>query len=97
MCIKAMEVYELQGAAPLLANELGQKEMEVDGLRVQEIEAKRVEREKGPRVGGEELKRRIVGIGPRSEMRGVDEEREKEMGKDFESDSESDLEKYEQE
>jgi hypothetical protein len=93
MRIQAMELYELPGAAPPLEGELGQKEQ--DKLRLQEMhrkaEAKRKERERedkeAPKVGGEELKRMIMGIGPRPEGTS-----EKEMESDS-TDSESELEK----
>lgn len=72
MRIRAMEVYELAGAAPDLAEELGDRRKE--DPRVLAV-ATNAERDKGagPKVGGEELKRRIMGIGPRLEYLGEKE------------------------
>lgn len=101
MRIEAMELYELQGAAPLLEEGLGlENQIKQEQLASQELyreaEVKRREREAGPKVGGLELQKRIVGIGPRprggKKAGGQEMEKGKEM-EDDSSDSDADVKK----
>jgi hypothetical protein len=82
-------LYESQGAPPPTQEEAGEKYVEAVRLkRYREAEAERLVREAGPKVTGEELKRRIQGIGPREIGEGqMREAREKKSEKGIGSDS----------
>jgi hypothetical protein len=79
MHVQSFGLYESQGAPPPTQEELGEKYIEAVRLkRYREAEAERLVREAGPKVTGEELKRRIQGIGPREIGEGqMSEAREK--------------------